>query len=220
MKLKLTLLLTVLVFCTKLYAQTGFPYDAEIRAYKHQDSLNFPKPNGILFIGASSIRLWSDLQQRFSGAPIIQRGVGGSELSQWVAYYTPYVLFPYHPRKIFLYAGENDIAVSGKTPQSVFDLFTKIYDMIRQQLPDVEFYYLSIKESPSRLKYSADFITANKLIKAYISTKPKTYFIDVATTVLNPQTMMPDSSLYKKDMLHLNNKGYDRWQVILQDYIK
>ncbi len=220
MKLKLVLLLAAFVFCTKLYAQQQFPYEKEIRAYQHQDSLNFPKPNGILFIGASSIRLWSDLRQRFSNAPIIQRGVGGSELSQWVAYYAPYITYVYHPRKIFLYAGENDIATGGKTAQSVVESFAKLWDIIHRQLPDVEIYFLSIKQSPSRLKYTPDFFTANKLVKAYISSKPKTYYIDVATTVLNPHTMLPDSSLYKKDMLHLNDKGYDKWQVILQDYVK
>jgi hypothetical protein len=220
MKLKVFLAGICLIACAQVHAQQGFPFDKEVREYKHQDSLNFPKPNGILFIGASSIRYWTDLEQRFSNAPIIRRGLGGSELSQWVAYYTPYVVFPYHPGKIFLYAGENDIATGGKTAQSVADLFAKLWEMTRQQLPDAEIYYLSIKQSPSRLKFTPDFILANKLIKDYISTKSKTYYIDMSTAVLNNKTTLPDSSLYKPDMLHLNNKGYDNWQKVLEPYVK
>ncbi|HVW12851.1 MAG TPA: hypothetical protein VHB54_03465, partial [Mucilaginibacter sp.] len=133
MKLKLFLFLLLIGFGAKTFAQTGFPYADEIRAFKHQDSLNFPKRNGILFIGSSSFRMWSDLEQRFPGEPIIKRGVGGCELSNIVNYYTPYILFPYHPRKIFIYAGENDIAY-GHLADSVLVNFKKLYRMIRAKL--------------------------------------------------------------------------------------
>src|SRR3978361_1788958 len=129
MKLILVLLVIAFTCNAKVFAQSGFPFDNEIRDFKHQDSLSFPKPNGILFIGSSSIRKWTDLEQRFADKPIIRRGVGGCELSQLVAYYTPYILFPYHPRKIFIYAGENDIA-AGKTADSVFANFKTLYRMI------------------------------------------------------------------------------------------
>src|SRR5476651_2039758 len=143
-------LLFFIAFATgeRAIAQQNFPFANEIREFKHQDSLNFPAKNGILFIGSSSIRLWTDLEQRFPGKPIIRRGVGGSELWQLVDYYTPYILFPYHPRKIFIYAGENDIA-GGKTADSVFTNFKVLWSMIHTQLPQANIYFLSIKPSPS-----------------------------------------------------------------------
>src|ERR1700743_2360680 len=159
MKLRLALLIIAFTFVAKVFAQTGFPFDNEIRDFKHQDSLSFPKPNGILFIGSSSIRKWTDLEQRFAGKPIIRRGVGGCELSQLVKYYTPYVLFPYHPRKIFIYAGENDIE-AGETADSVFANFKTLWTMVRQQLPDTKVYFMSIKPSPSRVKHHDEFLRA------------------------------------------------------------
>ncbi|CAN5247504.1 SGNH/GDSL hydrolase family protein [soil metagenome] len=218
MKLKLFLFFFVLVSAMQLHAQTGFPFDNEIRAFKQQDSLSFPKPNGILFIGSSSIRLWSDLEQRFAGKPIIKRGVGGSELWQLVDYYTPYILFPYHPRKIFIYSGENDIA-GGKTPQFVADEFTKLWKMLHKKLPNAEIYYLSIKLSPVRAKYYADDRLANRMIKAYINGKPHTHFVELNRVIFNPKTGTPDSSLFKPDYLHLNNKGYDRWEKVLKPFM-
>src|SRR6201986_4790483 len=151
MKIKFASLFITLVFCTRAFAQTGFPFADEIKAFKHQDSISFPPKDGILFIGSSSIRKWSDLEQRFPGKPIIKRGVGGCELWQLVDYYTPYILFPYHPRKIFIYAGENDIA-AGKSGQFVFEEFEKLFGMIRKQLPNATIYFLSPKMSPSREK--------------------------------------------------------------------
>jgi hypothetical protein len=203
----------------KLHAQQGFPFDNEIREFKHQDSLKFSPKNGILFIGSSSIRLWDDLEQRFAGKPIIKRGVGGCELWQLVDYYTPYILFPYHPRKIFIYAGENDIA-AGKSSKFVFDEFQKLYEMIGKQLPEAAIYFMSIKPSPSRAKYYGEVAKANELIKNYLANKPNSTFIDLGSVLLKSDTLLPDSSLFKADFLHLNSKGYDRWQQVLEPYVK
>ncbi|MDB5134843.1 MAG: hypothetical protein JWP37_1446 [Mucilaginibacter sp.] len=219
MKLKLTLLLIAFTFGARVFAQTGFPFDDEIRNFKHEDSLSFPKPDGILFIGSSSIRKWEDLEQRFPNSPIIKRGVGGSELSQLVKYYTPYILFPYHPAKIFVYAGENDIA-AGETADSVFANFKVLYAMIRQQLPDAKIYYMSIKPSPSRLQFLPEFRKANKLIKDYLADKPGSLYINMNTVLYKAHTTVPDSTLFQGDYLHLNPKGYDRWQKILEPFVK
>lgn len=214
-------LLFFIAFATgeRAIAQQNFPFANEIREFKHQDSLNFPAKNGILFIGSSSIRLWGDLEQRFPGKPIIKRGVGGCELWQIVDYYTPYILFPYHPRKIFIYAGENDIA-AGKNSEFVFQEFQKLWEMIHQQLPKAQIYFMSIKPSPSRAKYFGEMINANKLISVYLATKPKSHFIDVSSVIYKENSSTPDSSLFKADYLHLNSKGYDRWQQVLEPYVK
>jgi hypothetical protein len=219
MKLKYLLLFFLAIAVGEhVFAQQGFPFDNEIRAFKHQDSISFPPKNGILFIGSSSIRLWDDLEQRFAGKPIIKRGVGGCELWQLVDYYTPYILFPYQPRKIFIYAGENDIA-GGKSAKFVFVEFQKLWEMINRQLPEATIYYMSIKPSPSRAKYYAEIAKANELIKNYLANKPNTTFIDLCTIILKGNTSLPDSSLFKADYLHLNSKGYDRWQQVLNPFV-
>jgi hypothetical protein len=218
MKIKLILLFVLAGFSVKSYAQTGFPFDNEIRDFKHKDSLSFPKPDGILFIGSSSIRKWDDLEKRFADKNIIRRGVGGCELSQLVKYYTPYILFPYHPAKIFIYAGENDIA-AGEKADSVLTNMKALWTMINSQLQDAKIYFLSIKPSPSRIKLLPEMLKANDLIKAYLQDKPNTLFIDVSTPIYKTGTTEPDPSLFLQDMLHLNPTGYDKWQAVLQKYV-
>ena len=219
MKTKIFLFLIGIAVSMQASAQKGFPFDNEIRDFKHQDSINFPKKDGILFIGSSSIRKWTDLENRFAGKPIIRRGIGGCELWQIVEYYTPYILFPYHPRKIFIYAGENDIA-AGKSGKFVFDEFQKLWNMINKKLPDATIYFMSIKPSPSRAKFIGEVITANKLIKTYLAHKPHSGYIDVSTIILKPNTIVADSSLFESDYLHLNHSGYDKWQQVLEPYVK
>ena len=166
-KMKYILLLIAFSFCTKLHAQQNIPFANELKEFAQLDGLNFPKPGGVLFIGSSSVRRWGDLEQRFAGVPIIKRGLGGSELWQWVTYYTPYVVLSYKPAKIFVYAGENDLA-GGKSATFVAEQFSKLCQTIRQQLPNAVIYFMAIKQSPSRVKSYSDVLRANKLIKQYI----------------------------------------------------
>jgi hypothetical protein len=57
------------------------------------------------------------------------------------------------------------------------------------------------------------------LIKNYIAGKPNSSFIDVGTVIFKPGTTTPDSSLFRPDLLHLNSKGYDKWQLVLTPYL-
>jgi lysophospholipase L1-like esterase len=92
--------------------------------------------------------------------------------------------------------------------------------MIHRQLPGAQIYYMSIKPSPSRAKYFDDMTKANQLIKYYLANKPKSTYIDMGTVIFKNNSSIPDSSLFKADYLHLNGKGYDKWQKVLEPYVE
>ncbi|MFD0792684.1 GDSL-type esterase/lipase family protein [Mucilaginibacter litoreus] len=219
MKLKLFLLFILSTGFVSVHAQQGFPFADEIREFKHQDSLQMPAKGGILFIGSSSIRKWTDLEQRFSDQPIIRRGVGGCTIEQVVDYYTPYIMYPYQPRKIFIYAGENDIA-AGKTGEFTAREFYKLWTMIKQNLPSAEIYFMAIKPSPSRAKYFSQVRIANDMVKSFLKGKSKSHYVDVVSVILDAKTHQPDTALFESDMLHLNSKGYDKWEAVLKPLVK
>jgi hypothetical protein len=106
-----------------------------------QDSVKFPPKNGILFIGSSSIRKWTDLEQRFSDKPIIRRGVGGCTLEQLVDYYTPYILFPYQPKR-YSFTRAKMISQPAK-PAVLWPEFTKLWAMLGSKLPKAEVYFMA-----------------------------------------------------------------------------
>lgn len=193
------------------------PFAGEIAAYKEADKTNPPKKNGTLFIGSSSIRKWTDINERFPGKNIIMRGVGGSEISQWVKYYLPDVVFPYKPSKIFIYVGENDLA-AGHPGTDVFRDFKAVYTIIRQKLPLADVYFMSIKPSPTREKFQGEVDKANALIKDFLKGKVKAQYVDVATPIFG-KDHKGDPALFEDDGIHLNAKGYDRWAAVLKKYL-
>jgi lysophospholipase L1-like esterase len=78
---------------------------------------------------------------------------------------------------------------------------------------------MAIKMSPSREKYFKEVAAANELIKNYLANKPNSAFLDVNSAIFKPYTSLPDSSLFKPDYLHLNSKGYDKWQQVLEPFV-
>jgi len=177
------LLFFSITFNTAHAQQPAFYND--IQAFKKQDSIKPPPQHAILFVGSSSFTKWTDVQSYFPTYTIINRGFGGSSLPDVIRYAND-IIFPYHPKQIVIYCGENDFAGdSTVTAQIVFDRFKTLYGMIRAKMKTVAVDYISIKPSPSRRKYWVKMIEANKLIKNYISTQQQADFINVFDLMLN-----------------------------------
>ncbi len=201
------------IFSTHLFAQQA-PFYNDIQQFKKYDSINPPKQHEILFIGSSSFTKWKDVQDYFPGYPIINRGFGGSSLPDLIRY-ADEIIYPYHPKEIVIYCGENDFtAEENVTPQIVFGRFKTLFGMIRQHLVDVPVVYISIKPSPSRRKYWPQMVEANKLIKDYIGTQKHASFVDVYKLMLNGNQAKPE--IFLSDSLHMNAKGYAIWQKAIQ----
>lgn len=154
-----------MVSCLRAFSQKEKqPFYDEIRVFKTQDSLNQPPARPVLFVGSSSFRLWSNLQDAFKGYQVINRGFGGSSLPD-VIRYADDIIIPYQPKQIVIYAGENDIASDTVDSKMVAERFKTLFNLIRQKLPAVPIVFVSMKPSPSREKYLPVIKQANQIIK-------------------------------------------------------
>jgi len=217
-KIKLTILFFLLSGI--LFAQQiKPPFFNEIRSFKKQDSISYPQKNAILFVGSSSFTKWTDAQDYFPGYPIINRGFGGSSLTD-VIRYKDEIIFPYQPKQIVIYCGENDIAGdSDVTGLIVFERFKTLYQDIREKMPNVPIAYISMKPSPSRWNMKERMISGNEMIKLYLNRKElNAKFIDVWSAMLGKDGK-PIADIFIEDELHMNAKGYAIWQKIIQPYL-
>lgn len=185
-------------------------YEAEIDAFVLWDSKNAVPEQAILFVGSSSVRLWPTALA-FPGKPVINRGFGGAELSDVVHYYE-LVIRPYAPGKIFLYAGDNDIA-NGKSAGQVFEDYIALVERVQSDLPDTELVFMSIKPSTARWEFWPEMVEANRLVREYSEKRPSLGYVDVATPLLDGQGQPKD--VFVEDGLHLNENGYRFWQRVL-----
>jgi len=203
------------ICCSMTFAQ---PFIDEIKAFKKQDSIEFPPKRAILFVGSSSFNYWKDMADYFPGYTIINRGFGGSSLPD-VIRYAKDIIFPYHPKQVVIYCGENDLAMSDTTSaRTVFYRVKKLFALIRTKMPGEKIAYVSLKPSPSRMHLKSKMLEANRLIKNYIAKQKNISFIDVYNKMLDPNGA-PISEIFNEDSLHMNAKGYAIWQKTIQPYL-
>lgn len=216
-RLLFLLLISVSVFQSNAQDEP-YPFWNDIQSFKKQDSASFPPANEILFIGSSSFTKWTDVQDYFPSYPIINRGFGGSSLTD-VIRYAEDIIYPYKPKQIVIYCGENDLASSDSvTAQTVFDRFEILFAMIRNRFKNIPLIYISLKPSPSRQKLMPKMMAVNDAIQSFLKKKKNTVFIDVYHKMLGADGK-PMPEIFLDDQLHMNAKGYAIWQKEIAPYL-
>jgi len=222
MSVAYVMLLSILSAVTA--AQTGGPvvdpdpnrFDREIGAFTQWDSRNAFPVDPILFVGSSSIRMWRT-REAFPDLPVINRGFGGSHISD-VIHFASRIVLPYKAKTIVFYAGDNDIA-GGKSAQRVLDDYRKFVAFARHDLPGVPIVFISIKPSGSRWSLWPEMKKANDLVKGFSATDARLFFADLARPLLG-SSGEPDPELFLDDRLHLNARGYAAWTKTLKPSIR
>ena len=195
------------------------PYYNDIQNFKKQDSISFPPKKAILFIGSSSFTFWKDAQQRFPGYTIINRGFGGSSLHH-LSYYIKDIVYPYNPKQVVIYCGENDLADSDTvSAATVTGRFITLFHQIREKYPEISIAFVSMKPSPSRERLIPKMAESNATIRQFLKKQKNTAYIDVYTRMLDANGH-PRKELFTEDMLHMNKMGYDIWQKAFLPYLE
>jgi lysophospholipase L1-like esterase len=218
---KIVFFILIFVFSTISFGQDDYwrahLWEKEIAAFSDSDKKEFPQKNQILFVGSSSIRGWRTLEKDFPEFYTINRGFGGSHLED-VNFYAAQIVFPYKPKLIVLYAGENDI-VAGKSVASVFEDFKEFIAAVRVNLPKTRVIVISAKPSPARWEYERKFVELSDLIESETKKDKRLLFVDVRSTMLDAQKE-PRKEIFQADRLHLNTEGYRIWRDVLAPHIR
>lgn len=218
-KLSRIIVACAITFCFNYAnAQQHAPFFNDIQNFKKQDSTKPPPQHAILFIGSSSFTKWKDVQDYFPGKTIINRGFGGSSLPDVIRYAND-IIFPYNPKQVVIYCGDNDFAASDTvTADIVISRVKELFQMIRKKLPDANIAYVSIKPSPSRIWFMTKEGISNKAIKDFLAKQKNTAFIDVYHLMLT-ETGRPIPSIFLSDSLHMNANGYAIWKKAIEPYL-
>ncbi len=215
---KISFFIVLIIASFALHAQEP-PFYHAIQSFKSQDSIKSPPKKAILFIGSSSFTNWKDVQEYFPQHPIINRGFGGSSLPDLIRYVND-IVFPYTPKQVVVYCGENDLAGSDSiSSETVTERFITLFGLIRAKYPKISIVFISMKPSPSREKIRFKIDAGNYLIEEFLKKQKNTAFIDVYHLMLD-KNGLPRKELFIDDMLHMNKTGYEIWQKAIAPYLK
>ena len=160
--------------------------------------------------------MWKTLEQDFPQYHVINRGFGGSQISNSFISLSHRDSLP-AARDCF-HAGGNDIN-AGKSAETVFNDFEMFVTKVREKLPRTKIAYISIAPNPARWSQLDRIREANRLIHDYTAKHAGLSFIDVFLPMLGSDGQ-PKAGIYLDDKLHMNARGYAIWTRVVGEHLK
>lgn len=214
MKKILLALLFVAFIISSSFGQNKPPFWDDVQTIKKYDKMFQAPANPVLFVGSSSIRKWDDLTQVFAKYNALNRGIGGAVVND-ITYYLNDIVFPYQPRQIVIYVGENDLPNKEVTADTVLNRTIKLYKSIRAKLPNTPIVYINIKPSPSRDAFKDKATAANALTQKFFAGEANVKYVDIYPLMLTKAGKLRPE-LFVGDMLHMNPAGYAIWRKAVE----
>jgi hypothetical protein len=189
-------------------------WEEDIAAFEARAAAN-PKPEGIVFVGSSSIRLWSSLEHDMQPFAVLQHGFGGSKLGD-LEFYTERLVNAYQPQAVVVFEGSNDIHPGNtKAPTTLLASYQRFVARVRVDLPTVPIYFIGITPSPMRWQVWDVAQETNRLIREWSAGQLALHFIDTGPALLGGDGT-PERDNYIFDGLHLSAAGYAIWTELIR----
>jgi lysophospholipase L1-like esterase len=206
---------------TKAASDDPLVWEDAIAAFEAEDRECPPPKRAFLFVGSSSIRLWSSLAEDMAPLPVIRRGFGGARMHD-VLHYADRIILPYgDTRAVVVFVGTNDVNVADSPEEAIAavavirDGFTALVDRIHAARPTLPVFWIDI--TPSRFSWDkiAAVDAANAAIAEICAARPHVRCIATREAFLD-ENGEPNQDLFRFDGLHLNGDGYARWTEIIK----
>lgn len=178
-----------------------------------------PNDHGaVLFVGSSSIRLWSTLHEDMAPLDVVQHGFGGAKLAD-VEFFADELVTPFAPRGVVVFAGTNDIHPGRtKPPDVLLATWQRFVSRVRAGSPDVPIHFIGITPSLMRWEVWPQAQETNRLIREWNASQPGLSYIETGPALLGADGT-PDPDNYVFDGLHLSDRGYAIWTEAIRAHL-
>ena len=182
-------------------------------------SLPTPVPGGVLLVGSSTFKRWTNAIQDLAPLPVTNRAFGGSQTSHQLIFFDQ-VVSPCHPKLIVWYCGSNDIK-GKKEPQSVLQRTEEWLDMVMKYDSSIQVLLVSIHRCPQKRR-DGQIEGVDSVNQGYQQLSQKragVFYVDVNPALQN-SAGESRGDLYVDDGLHLNVEGYRQMTTLLRPAIE
>jgi len=192
------------------------PFAKDILAFEAADRANPPAGGAILLVGDSQFTRWKTVHEDMPEYRIINRGFGGSKMTDLLLY-TDRIVLPYKPRLIVVNEGGNDIH-AGRTPEQLLADMETFVGQVRAVMPEVPIIFDGMTPSPARWSETPTRLRFNQMLKAYLAGGKKLIYLDLFDAYLGPDGK-PREELFVADKLHHSAAGYAVRMRILRPFL-
>jgi hypothetical protein len=191
-------------------------YTAEVAKFALQP---VPAPGGVLLVGSSNFRKWTNVVTDLAPLPVTNRAFGGSQTSHQLMFFDQ-VVPPCRPALIVWYCGSNDIK-GKKDAASILGRTEEWINRVKQMDPTTGVLLVSVIRAPQKHRDGQVAVVdaVNSGYEEIARNKEGVFYVDVNPALQGP-TGESRVELYVSDGLHLNVEGYHQMATLLKPAIE
>jgi hypothetical protein len=182
-----------------LPAQQSGRFQADIDKMLARDKTNPPPRDGVLFVGSSIFRLWTQLSEQMAPLPVFNRAFGGS-VTQDILDRTEQLVLPYKARIIVYYCGSNDVN-AGESAEAILGRTKQFLKIVSEKAPTTFVYYTAIQKAPDKRNRWDVVEAVNREMERYSHEARNLGYIDLNPVLFDRQGNLRQD-LFLPDNLH------------------
>jgi len=178
-----------------------------------------PNPGGVLLVGSSIFKRWTNAAADLAPLPVTNRAFGGSQTSHQLMFFDQ-VVPPCRPDLVVWYCGSNDVK-GGKDPATVLARTREWITKVQAALPGAGVLLVSVMNSPQKRRdgQAEGVLEVNRGLVGLADAKARIFFVEVNPVFETPAGKARED-LYLDDGLHLNPEGYRALTGVLRPAIE
>ena len=191
-------------------------YTAEVAKFALQP---VPAPGGVLLVGSSNFRKWTNAVTDLAPLPVTNRAFGGSQTSHQLMFFDQ-VVPPCRPGLVVWYCGSNDIK-GKKDATSILERTEEWISRVKQMDSAAAVLLVSVIRAPQKHRDGQVAVVdaVNRGYEEIARSKEGVFYVDVNPALQSP-TGESRAELYVSDGLHLNGEGYHQMTTLLKPAIE
>lgn len=191
----------------------------EVDAYTRLDqSMQLPT-DPVLVIGGRRVKLWRGLEDLLAPQAVLMRGLGDATVDDLTYYYSQLIGF-YQPHSVVLLPGTSEFHIrDNKSAEELAASIRKLVELDLSYGITHQFYVFTPIKTPMYPGDNAKIDESSRELSQWASTQERVTIVD-ANALLSRPNGRPNPDFYRIDGINLNEQGYLRLSLLLQEQIE
>lgn len=194
-------------------------WEDEVNAYAEAyEGAPLPE-NPIVVLGGRRVKLWSGLEGLLRPRPVLMLGLGDATVDD-ITYYHAQLVGYFQPSAVVLFPGNSEFHIrDNKSAQELAAAIRKLVELDQSYSATRSYYIFVPIKSPLYPEDYAKIDEVARLLESWTRYQPRINILD-ANSLLARKDGSPDPDFFRMDGSNLNEHGYLRVSVLLQDRLR